>query len=237
MVIKEEWTMPQISNDLTFLLDKKPDEILEHFRNLGVALDKDWYQYMKMFDNQAFFIAHVHKANLLILAKKIIEQAIESGTDLKEFTSKIKDELKLKDWHAKIIITQNINNAFNEGRLKLQMDTKASFPYMLPVVTMDTKTTDNCYWLESENICFKTDDPNLYKMYPPRHFRCRTIFVSLTEKKKDNLKLKVRPIDTIPENRLNDIDFRRKPLSVLQPNISKFPTYLKNKLKKIIKTK
>lgn len=227
--------MPALESNLTFLLDKTPEEILEYFRELGIVLDDDWDDFISENNHNAFKIASINKANLLLIAKNIIEDAIAKGTDLKEFKNRLKEELGLRDWHAKLVVTQNISNSYNAGRYIIHQDAKDKFPYLRPVVTLDNKTTDICSWLSSSKMCLRADDPKLHFMYSPRHFKCRTIWVAITDLQKERMGLKVMNVKDISDDKLNHKDFRKLPTKMFTPDLKKYPKQLANKLEEALK--
>jgi len=226
--------MPQINNKLTFLLDKEPSEILEYFRSLGLVLSDDWDDFLKENTKTAFKIASVNKANLLVIAKNIVDDAIAQGTDIKVFKEQIKEQLNLRDWHAKLVVSQNINNSYNAGRYIIHQEAKDRFPFLRPVVMLDNKTTDICSWLGTQKICLRADDPKLRFMYSPRHFHCRTIWVAINDLQKERLGLNLVDVSSIPVKYRNAKNFDRIPTKMLKFDLSKFPKELENKLQEII---
>lgn len=218
-------------DDLKFAFDKNPDEVIEYFKSIGVVLDDDWNEYFEKFGKDAFKIAGVNNANHLMDAKELIEEAIAKGTDLKVFKDTLKFGLDLRAWHANLVVTQNISNAYSAGRYYQQIDDPdGDFPYIRPFVMQDKKTTDSCTWLGNQSICFRIDDPELYKMYTPRHFKCRTVYSAISEKQKDRLGLTVKSISEIPEKYWNNKEFRKLPNQQYSPDLNKFPKELRDKL-------
>jgi len=217
-------------DELKAAFDKKPEDIIEYFKSLGVVLSDDWDDYFEKFGKDAFKIAGINNANHLMDAKELIEEAISKGTDLKVFKDSLKFGLDLRGWHADLVVTQNISNAYNAGRYYQQIDDTEGFPYVRPVTLNDRKTTKICDWLGKQNYAFRIDDPNLNKMYSPRHFHCRTYYVSITEKQKERMGYIVKDIDEIPEQYLNHKEFRKLPSEKYNPDLSKFPKELKEKI-------
>jgi uncharacterized protein with gpF-like domain len=217
--------------DLLIAFDKEPEEVLDYFRSLGVVLSDDWSDYLKQFETDAFHIAGINDANHLMDAKDMIDKAITDGTKLKDFIDNIQKDLELRAWHAKLVVTQNISNSYNSGRLIQQLDGTDTFPYLRPVVLLDSKTTNICTWLSKQNLCVRADDPMLKNMYSPRHFRCRTIWVAITEKQMERMGLKVIAIKDIDPSHWNNKDFRRLPNSGFKPDLSQYPAALNKQIK------
>lgn len=224
--------MPKLTLEmLKTAFDKEPEDVLEYFRSLGVVLSDDWEEYFEKFGKDAFKIAGINNARNLMEAKALIEEAIAKGRNHKEVISELAKNLKLADWHAKLVVTQNIANSYNAGRYFDQLEDEDDFPYLRPVTMLDKNTTERCNWLGNQNIVFKKSDPNLKNMYPPRHFNCRTFFTEIMESQKDRLGLRVKEIKEIPEKYLNDEKFRKLPDAEFNPDLSSLPKQLRLKFK------
>ncbi|MBX3045147.1 MAG: hypothetical protein KIT33_15380 [Candidatus Kapabacteria bacterium] len=224
--------MAEITLDnLKFAFSKDPTEIIEYFKSLGVVLDDEWDDYYEQFQTKAFKVAGINNAQHLVDAKELIEEAITKGTDLKVFKETLKYGLDLRGWHADLVVTQNISNAYNAGRYYQQIDDPDDdFPYLRPVVMMDKKTTDICQWLGNQSIVLKVKDPKLNNMYSPRHFRCRVVYFAISEKQRQRLGLTVKNVEDIPEKYWNKKEFRNLPSDDFNPDLSNFPKELQEKL-------
>jgi hypothetical protein len=224
--------MAKLDEKILFnIINKSPDEVLEYFRSLDIELDTEsWNEIVDALKKDSFRIAGINNANHLIDAKNLIEEAIAQGTDIKEFKSTLEERLGLRSWHAKLVVTQNISNAYNAGRYFQQTEDIEDFPYLRPITMDDSKQTKICQWLADQNIVFRADDKLLKNMYSPRHFHCRTIYVAISEKQAERLGLSVKPIKDIPEKYWNHKDFRKLPNQPFDPDISKYPKELQEKL-------
>ncbi|MBX3044892.1 MAG: minor capsid protein [Candidatus Kapabacteria bacterium] len=214
--------------------DKSPDEALEYFKSLGIIDEDDakWDDYFEKFNQDAFTIAKINNAQHLTDAKDLITEAIKSGENLKLFKETLRDKLDLRGWHADLVVTQNISNAYNAGRYYQQIDDPDDdFPYIRPYVMNDKKTTDQCKWLAGKNIVLKINDPLLNEMYTPRHFRCRTIYSAISEAQRKRWGLSVVDIKDIPTKYRNHKDFRQLPSEPYSPDLSKFDKELREKIK------
>jgi uncharacterized protein with gpF-like domain len=224
--------MPKLTlNNLIDAFSKKPEDVLAYFKSLGVVLNDDWEEYFEKFGKDAFKIAGINNAQNLMTAKAIIEEAIENGTSHNKLIDELLNELALRDWHARLVVNQNISNAYNAGRYYLQLEDEDDFPYLRPITVHDKKTTSSCDWLGKQNIVFKKSDPLLKLMYPPRHFNCRTYFDEIMESQKERLGYTVKNIKDIPEQYLNDEKFRKLPSDEFKPDLSNFPPKLRIKIK------
>lgn len=224
--------MPSLTlQNLKDAFDKEPEFVLDYFRKLGVVLDDNWEEYFEKFGADGFKIAGINNANHLMDAKELIDEAIAKGTNLKVFKDTLKFGLDLRGWHASLVVTQNISNSYSAGRYYKQQENTEDFPLVRPIVMDDSKTTDSCQWLKSQNICFRVDDANLKNMYSPRHFRCRTIYISITEKQRERYGLTIKDISDIPEKYWNIKEFRRLPSDAYKPDLKKYPKELQEKLK------
>ncbi|MCO5252558.1 MAG: phage head morphogenesis protein [Candidatus Kapabacteria bacterium] len=217
--------------DLIIAFEKDPKEVRDYFESLGIVLSDDWEDFLKQFEKDAFKIAGVNNANHLMDAKKLISDAIANGTPLSDFKKQFRQSMNLRAWHADLVVTQNISNAYNGGRFQQQSEDVDYFPYLQPITMNDKKSTPGCKWLDEQNICFKIKDKNLKLMYSPRHFHCRTIYVSITEKQREREGLTVKEISTIPKKYLNAPEFRKLPNTAFEPDLSGFPKELKEKIK------
>ena len=79
------------------------------------------------------------------------------------------------------IVRTNFTDAFNQGRLvqsrQAEDDGVTLTGYMYSAI-LDDRTTEVCRYLDRK--IFKSDDPDVDRLTPPRHFNCRSVLVTLT---------------------------------------------------------
>ena len=210
--------MALTEKELIFAFGLPSEDAVKYLQKKGIRVSKDWKDTLKKIKDDVFLITGVTNIKNLQYVRDLILKALNEGLPLKEFKEKIKDLLKLPDWHAKLVLTQNISNSYNAGRLKLQLEDWQDFPYLRPVVIMDKKTTAICRFLYLSNLVIKINDPNLKYASSPRHFHCRTIWVVISETQRKRMGLKVVNIKDIPKKYWNDPHFQRLPNLPLSKN-------------------
>ena len=221
--------------NLIYSFSLTPEEAYKYFESLGVRLSDNWEETWRAIQEDSFAISGVKNMDLLLQTKDLILQAIESGKNFKQFKEEIIDTLGLVGWHADLVVSQNISNAYSAGSYQRALETSAVFPYMRPIVTSDSKTTDICKWLNGNKFAIRIDDPDLNKFINPRHFRCRTIWKAINEKQRIDLGLPLKKGKDIPEKYWNSKEFRRLPNVPIQNSIdlSKYPKDLIDQFNKI----
>lgn len=165
---------------------KSPRKVLEYFKSLGIKID-DEDKLLEEIEKDAFYITKVTKLDLLLDIKKEIEDAIENGTSFKDFKDNFRNILQKRgyydnsdkglntNWRINLIYKQNIIKAYSAGRYEQSLEYKSDFPFYVNYSVLDKSTTKECNSLNNKAI--RIDDPNISKIYPPGHFRCRRIMI------------------------------------------------------------
>jgi phage gp29-like protein len=163
------------TKELNDLFGKKPDDIIEYFKKLGISPAKDYKEVLKAVQSDSLAVAGVTSLEAIMDIKNLITEAISSGRPIKEFKENLVNDYNInRQWHAELIIRQNISNAYNAGNLDMQLKSIKSIPYITFSLGGRRNHTEGCFYLATHKIAVALNDPLLRKVYPPRHFRCGT---------------------------------------------------------------
>jgi uncharacterized protein with gpF-like domain len=213
----------------------EPKEAIEFFKRLGIKPSGSWQDTLEAVLADAFAIAGVKNMDMLLDAQEIIELAMKEGKDLREFKNYFKEELKLRNWHASLVVTQNISNAYSAGRLDRQSKA-VTLPLLRFVLGGREHHTEGCLYLANNKIAVRQDDPDLRKIYTPRHFRCGTIAFAVSEKWCEKNGYTIKKIGDIPPKFLNTKGFEHLPNIPFRNRIDleKYPDELLNKFEEYV---
>ena len=223
-------------NELIASFELEPKLAIEFFKKLGIKPSGSWEDTLKAVLDDAFAIAGVKNMDMLMDAREVIELAMMEGKDLKEFKKYIKEELQLRNWHASLVVTQNISNAYHAGRFERQSLSGALLPCVRFVLGGKKEHTEGCLYLANNKIAVRLDDPDLKKVYPPRHFRCGTVAYVVSETWCENNGYTIKKVSDIPPKYLNAKGFEHLPNLPFKDRIdySKYPNELLNKYKELV---
>lgn len=223
--------------DIIIAFNLTPEDAIKFFKKLGIKPSLNWKETLAAILNNAFAIAGVKNMDSIMDAKQLIEKAIEDGTDLDDFKKKIKEDLQLRNWHADLVVTQNVANSYNSGSFKRQEQSKDLLPYVRFILGARMHHTPGCLWLVNNKVAIRIDDPLINKFYPSRHFRCATIAKSVSEKWVDDNGYKVRKGSDIPKIYQNSKGFNTPPNAPMMDrfDFTKYPKQLFNKFKELVK--
>jgi len=182
---------------------------------------------------KAFTVAKVMNTDILKDIRGALDEALNSGTTLRDFEKKLTPTLQAKGWwgkaehvdtltgevstvqlgsprRLKTIYQTNMQTAYMAGRYRSMMESVDSHPYWQYVAILDGRTRPAHRAMNGR--VFRYDDPLWGAMYPPNGFncRCRVSAISAVEVKRDGI-----PIDS-SEGRLIDHDIRMKDGSTVQ---------------------
>lgn len=223
--------------DLLFLLDKEPDDILEWFRSKEVVLSNDMETTIKLIKNHVFTVTGVNKLDMLDAFKKELEKAIKEGLSLNSFKNNIRSLYEQKGWLVKSegknllpgyrlenIYRTNLQDAYMQGRWDRELSTIDLYPYVQAISVIDKSTTRECKAL---NLMVFNKNDKYYQTYlrSPGHFSCRRRSRSLNDTKLKKLGIKVTKGESQKSNKnQKGFEHNNKPW---KPDLSKYPKELR----------
>ena len=223
-------------DNLKHAFNLEPKEAIEFFRSLGIEPSENWEDTLKAVLDDSFAIAGVKNMDILLDLKNEIEEAISSGKDFKDFKKELISNIGLRNWHADLVIKQNISNSYHAGSYLRQNETTSLLPYIRFVLGGSEKHTEGCKWLTSNKIAVALDDPSLNQIYPPRHFRCGTVAKAVSKKWLERNEYKIYKVKDIPKNLRNSVGFNHLPNTPFSEkiNLDDYPSDLSKKYKESI---
>lgn len=150
-----------------------------------------WQEVWQAEHARAFAVAGVTRLDVLATIRGQVEAAVAQGTDLKTFTTQLRQQLVAKGWWGNLEITDPStgevrNTRFNNARLALIFDVnmrqsyaagrwaraqRSPMPYMVYRTMRDEKVrATHRPW---DNLVLAKDDPWWDTHYPPNGWRCR----------------------------------------------------------------
>lgn len=183
------------------LFKLKPKEAAEYLRAKGYALTTSHDEMRAEAHRKAFTVAKATKMDMLVAIREQLQKAIDDGTSLHDFKKELTPKLEKQGFFGKREITKadgtteianvlpsrlntifrnNVQSAYNAGRIKQMDQTVDRFPYREYLPVVDDSTTDVC--LKFNGKVFHHTDPILKRYRPPLHHGCRTTIRSLSEK-------------------------------------------------------
>lgn len=219
--------------EMKIAYDKPPAEAVEYFKSLGIQPATGWDALLETAAADAFTVAGVNSLDMLAETQNLISQAIAEGMDFKELQTKLQERLELRTWHANLVATQNISNAYNAGRFERQLKSIKTLTCARFVLGGKEKHTPGCLWLAMNRVCVRLSDPRLGEVYPPRHFRCGTGVYTCTEEWAIENGYRIMRVADIPAEYLNQPGFRNLPNVPMseQLDLSKYPPSLVKQFK------
>lgn len=198
--------------DISFLLGRTPEEIVEWFESKGYAISWNWRDVMREQHNKAFTVAKVLNADVLQSIREEVERAISEGTTLREFQKNLEPTLRKQGWwgeqevldketgevknvqlgsawRLKNIYRTNTTTAYAAGRYQHQIQATDSHPYWMYETVGDTNVRE-----EHEAIhgtILRADDPWWDANYPPNDWGCRCSVRTLSQRRLESLGLSV----------------------------------------------
>jgi len=162
-------------SDLKKLVKMTAEEAIDYSINKGVEIADDYDDTVELINEQADVLGGNAKLRLLQLLLDIVD---ESET-MEQVQNNFSDKTESGGWLtndasvAQLTVVQGGYNSFADSRSEAQKEYK----YGLYSAVIDGATTAGC--IELNKKVFYFSDKNFTKyIYPPRHFRCRSIVVA-----------------------------------------------------------
>lgn len=178
---------------------------------------------------RAFSVSGMLEADVLLDIYNEVLRGLESGIAFPEFKKALMPKVA-EAWGGKApyrldtIFRTNIQSMYQAGHYKQQMEVVDERPYWQYVAVMDSRTRPSHAAMNGK--VFPADDPFWEKNYPPNGFNCRCTVRTLSgrEMGRDNLTVSKKSQD------IADHGFDFNPGKAYEPDISKYPEWLREKM-------
>lgn len=192
--------MPQ-DVDLTNLIGRTPEEIVEYFEDKGYQISFRWQDVYREAHQRAFTVAGVTKMDVLESIREEVERTLREGQTFRDFQDNLEEKLRELGWwgekevvdpetgevrevdlsqphRLRTIYQTNLQTSFAKGRYDTQSSTTDALPFWKYDAVMDPATRPSHAALNGK--VFRADDPIWNKLYPPNGWNCRCTVQALT---------------------------------------------------------
>jgi uncharacterized protein with gpF-like domain len=232
--------------DFQTLKDKTPEEVIQYFESKGLVLTDSWKDSLKHIQKNIFTVAGITKLELLQDVYSEVMEAIKDGISLRHFQKNLDSILVKKGWNTdensilanpwrvNLIYRQNIQTAYQAGRMKQQFRNEER-PYLQYIGVLDNNTRPTHEVMQK----FFADkvlhfSHKLWKIwYPPCGFFCRCRVRSYTLAQVQKLGLTI--IKRVPAEILKlrpDEGFDHKPDESIIVDLNKYNKDLADQFRK-----
>ena len=187
------------------------DEAISYLENRIALPSERWNDFKDSEADAIFWSAGAVDATLVSDLQKAVTRAVANGTpyDSPEFASLIQNfstnygwDIKGgAEWRSRLILTQNVRQAYAAGRQQQQFDPDAmKLQPFLQYQHSDSRAPRPAH-LALDGKVFKKDDPILSSIYPPNGFGCGCFMTSLSPRQMAKKGLEATSIalgDTLP---------------------------------------
>ena len=178
-------------------------EAIAFFRGKGFRVGFDWRDVWQEEHVKAFTVAKAMSIDLLEDIRSAIDDPLEQGESLEEFTKQLRPKLQKRGWwgrrpvvdpatgqhvsaqlgsdrRLKTIYQVNMRSAYQAGRWQRIVQTKAMFPWVRYTSIMDGREREEHHaW---HGTILPVDHPWWNTHYPPCGWGCRCTATSLNER-------------------------------------------------------
>ena len=187
--------------DLKTIFGLEPHKAVAYLKSKGYVISWNWQDSLDQAHDQAFTVAKAMRLDLLSDIRSALENALQGGQTLKQFTAALQPTLEAQGWWGKQVIVDsqgvgemvqlgsprrlktiyqtNLQSAYMAGRKASMEETTDTHPYWMYVAILDGKTRPSHRALHGQ--VFRHDDPIWASIFPPNGFNCRCRVVALTE--------------------------------------------------------
>jgi len=199
--------------DLTALIGREPQEIVDYFRSKGFEISFRWQDVWQDAHKRAFTVAGVTKADVLKTLRSSVTDALSEGKTLREFKQDLEPKLRELGWwgereiidpetgevrttelgsphRLRTIYRTNLQTSYMAGRFRSQQDNIDRRPYWRYVAVLDPSTRPS--HAERHGTVLRADDPWWDEHYPPNGWGCRCRVQSLSERQVERRGLNVQ---------------------------------------------
>lgn len=181
----------------------KFNEAIRRFRRLVPVTDAEFKRLDEDAQREAFKIANVNSADVVLGVYEELARAIEDGTSFQDskarIVGKLVEEWGMADsWRVETIFRTNVQRAYNDARYEVMTAPTVleDRPYWRFDAIDDQRTTDICQRLDG--TVRPADDPFWKTHSPPTHFNCRSTLVPLTREEAEEEGITPEPPDSPP---------------------------------------
>ncbi len=226
----------QLKLILNEIFNMKPEKAVAYLKSLGYKITWNWKEQLKAIKERAFTVAKVTKADILILLKQSLENALAEGQTYKDWLKQLNPILQQKGyakredgsaWRKDVIYRTNIQTAYQAGRYLEMKNASQTHPYWQFIAVIDNRTRPNHAALNGKVI--PANDPFWKTHYPPLGYNCRCRVRALTGNDIKAMGLQIYPGSAFLHIQ-PDPGFEINPAEVWQPNLSKYPPELRKRL-------
>lgn len=246
--------MPDRPN-ISYLLNKPPDEIINWFKNKGYAISWNWRDVWKEQHQLAFTVAKAMNMDVLQTIREEVEAAAENGTTLRQFQKDLEPRLKKlgwwgkkevvdqvtgevievqlgSPWRLKTIYRQNMQVGYMRGRYQHQKKVFDRRPWLMYDAVNDSNTRTS--HAVHDNEVRRHDDPFWDKYYPPNGWGCRCLARTLSDRQVEARG--ITPKEGLPDEPFADEGWDYNPgKETFKPDLSEYPDDIAEQYKKIQK--
>ena len=187
--------------DLKTIFGLEPHKAVAYLKSKGYVISWNWQDSLDQAHDQAFTVAKAMRLDLLSDIRSALENALQGGQTLKQFTAALQPTLEAQGWWGKQVIVDsqggaerihlgsprrlktlyqtNLQSAYMAGR-KFTMEGAAdTHPYWRYIAVLDGKTRPGHAALNG--AVYRHDDPVWAAIYPPNGFNCRCRVTALSQ--------------------------------------------------------
>lgn len=221
-----------------------PEEAIAYLKRKGFKITWSWQDIEEKAHQTAFTVAKAMSLDLLQTIRDKLLQAQREGIPFQQFAKEIEPKLREAGWWGKRLKTNpatgetstaqlgspsrlrtiyqtNLQSASMAGRYRQQQEAAVFRPYLQYIAILDRRTTELCNSLDGK--IFPVDDPIWKRLYPPNHFNCRAVVVSLSKKDIERKKLTVESGKSLDKKLLPAEGFGSDPGSTdWQPDLAAY---------------
>jgi SPP1 gp7 family putative phage head morphogenesis protein len=226
-----------------------PEEAVKYLESLGYKISGDATKTLELIRQRVFTITKVLSAEVLNDVKGMLETAMKDGETFDEFRKKFDEKLQKRGWKSKqaegqarkltpsrlkVVFRNNLQTAYNNGRVEQMKRTTSSRPLWQYLAVVDRSTTDVCRDLHGK--VFWADDPIWNRITPPNHHNCRATIRSMSERDAKRYGIDVSR-GTQYEGAQPDESFANPPSDTPEPDLSAYPPALRKKVQESLRSR
>jgi len=161
----------------------RPHDALAWFKEKRIVTPEQFYALDSASRARAFSVGALSDEYAIGLVQDEIHEAIEQGLPASQWLTKLEERfasaglgnLPQSDVYWRLVYDTNATMALSAGRYIQQMQVRQERPYWL--FWNPDPVTPECQAMEGK--VFRADDPIWRTHYPPLHFRCKSMVLTL----------------------------------------------------------
>lgn len=243
--------MPDRPN-ISFLLNKSPDEIVNWFEDKGYAISWNWRDVWQHEHKKAFTVAKAMNMDVLTTIREEVESALDDGTTLREFQKELEPKLKElgwwgreeivdeatgevikvqlgSPWRLKTIYRTNMQTSYMRGRHQHQKKVSDRRPWWMYDAVNDSNTRPS--HAAKDGTIKRHDDAWWDSNYPPNGWGCRCHVRTLSDRQMERRGLE--PTEGTPDDIASEGWDYNPGSDDFEPDLSKYPDDIAEQFKRI----